>query len=122
MTLFDEDYCLLRRPEALGGDTMCLKDACPHRMAALSEGRMTAEGLLQCVSPLFPLSPSPLTLPGHKHHSRLKSLCVPPTDQPIRRIMAGALRRTAPAQTSPPPQGEERRHPLEALPASVKPS
>lgn len=49
VTLFDEEYCLLRRPASLGGDTMCLKDACPHRLAALSEGRMTSGGLLQCV-------------------------------------------------------------------------
>jgi len=46
--LFDEDYCLLRRPESLGSGTMCLKDACPHRLAALSEGRMTSTGFLQC--------------------------------------------------------------------------
>jgi len=48
VTLFEEEYCLLRRPAALGGATMCLRNACPHRMAALSEGRMTAQGFLQC--------------------------------------------------------------------------
>jgi len=49
VTLFEEEYCLLRRPPNVeGGSTMCLRNACPHRMAALSEGRMTAQGLLQC--------------------------------------------------------------------------
>eukprot|EP00306_Pavlova_sp_CCMP459_P004721 CAMPEP_0185156176 /NCGR_PEP_ID=MMETSP1139-20130426/924_1 /TAXON_ID=298111 /ORGANISM="Pavlova sp., Strain CCMP459" /LENGTH=590 /DNA_ID=CAMNT_0027721137 /DNA_START=17 /DNA_END=1789 /DNA_ORIENTATION=- len=45
-TLFDEDYAVVlpsgsRQPYAL-------RDRCPHRLAALSEGRVTEQGWLQC--------------------------------------------------------------------------
>jgi len=43
--LFDEAVVLLRRPD---GTCTAMLDRCPHRGAALSEGRMTASGALQC--------------------------------------------------------------------------
>ncbi|KAK3233913.1 hypothetical protein CYMTET_55818 [Cymbomonas tetramitiformis] len=45
VTLFDEDYVILTRS---GAAPVCLLDKCPHRLAALSEGRMTESGHLQC--------------------------------------------------------------------------
>lgn len=45
-TLFDEDYAVVVR----SGDRppIAMRDRCPHRLAALSEGRLTAQGWLQC--------------------------------------------------------------------------
>eukprot|EP00468_Gymnochlora_sp_CCMP2014_P003494 CAMPEP_0167748314 /NCGR_PEP_ID=MMETSP0110_2-20121227/4771_1 /TAXON_ID=629695 /ORGANISM="Gymnochlora sp., Strain CCMP2014" /LENGTH=482 /DNA_ID=CAMNT_0007633319 /DNA_START=108 /DNA_END=1556 /DNA_ORIENTATION=- len=47
ITLFDEDYVVAHGDKVKGG-LICLKDACPHRLAALSEGRITPDGLVQC--------------------------------------------------------------------------
>ena len=44
--IFDEPIVLLKRPGEQG--VVALKDRCPHRAAALSEGRMTPDGQLQC--------------------------------------------------------------------------
>ena len=44
--IFDEPVVLLKRPQGQG--VVALKDRCPHRAAALSEGRMTPDGQLQC--------------------------------------------------------------------------
>lgn len=44
-TLLDEDYAVVLRS---GGDAFAVRDRCPHRLAALSEGRLTAQGWLQC--------------------------------------------------------------------------
>ena len=44
--IFDEPIVLLKRPGQQG--VVALKDRCPHRAAALSEGRMTPDGQLQC--------------------------------------------------------------------------
>eukprot|EP00891_Asterochloris_glomerata_P009043 jgi/Astpho2/9043/Aster-x1561 len=43
--IFDEAYVVLRRP---GKEPLALLDRCPHRAAALSQGRMTAAGDIQC--------------------------------------------------------------------------
>lgn len=45
VTLFDVDYVIGRDSE---GDYSALEDRCPHKAAALSEGRMTESGLFQC--------------------------------------------------------------------------
>ncbi|GMI12619.1 hypothetical protein TrRE_jg4521 [Triparma retinervis] len=45
ITLFDVDYCVVNRGEQ---DPLALEDKCPHRLAALSEGRLTAQGYVQC--------------------------------------------------------------------------
>ena len=45
VTLFDTDYAVVRRR---GGPPSAHADVCPHRLAALSEGRVTAGGELQC--------------------------------------------------------------------------
>ena len=44
--IFDEPIVLLKRP----GEqvVVALRDRCPHRAAALSQGRMTPDGQLQC--------------------------------------------------------------------------
>ena len=44
--IFDEPVVLLKRPGEQG--VVALRDRCPHRAAALSEGRMTPDGQLQC--------------------------------------------------------------------------
>ena len=46
VTLFDTDYCVVVR----GGDLspLALDDRCPHRLASLSEGRLTSQGYVQC--------------------------------------------------------------------------
>lgn len=44
--IFDEPVVLLKRPGNQG--VVALRDRCPHRAAALSEGRMTPDGQLQC--------------------------------------------------------------------------
>ena len=44
--IFDEPIVLLKRPGEQG--VVALRDRCPHRAAALSEGRMTPDGHLQC--------------------------------------------------------------------------
>ena len=43
--LFDVSYVLLIREN---GEVSCLLDQCPHRLAALSEGRVTEQGFIQC--------------------------------------------------------------------------
>ncbi|KAK9804097.1 hypothetical protein WJX73_007161 [Symbiochloris irregularis] len=45
VSLFDEAIAVVRRP---GQSTIAYVDRCPHRAAALSEGRLTASGNLQC--------------------------------------------------------------------------
>jgi len=45
LTLFDVDYAVAVKDD---GSVMALVDACPHRAAALSEGRITESGFLQC--------------------------------------------------------------------------
>ena len=45
VTLFDVDYCVVNRGER---EPLALEDKCPHRLAALSEGRLTAQGYVQC--------------------------------------------------------------------------
>ena len=45
VTLFDVDYVVAR--DSNGGWT-ALQDQCPHKAAALSEGRITSSGFLQC--------------------------------------------------------------------------
>lgn len=45
VTLFDVDYCVVNRGEQ---EPLALEDKCPHRLAALSEGRLTAQGYVQC--------------------------------------------------------------------------
>lgn len=44
--IFDEPIVVLKRPGEQG--VVALRDRCPHRAAALSEGRMTPDGQLQC--------------------------------------------------------------------------
>jgi len=44
--IFDEPIVVLKRPGDEG--VVALRDRCPHRAAALSEGRMTPDGPLQC--------------------------------------------------------------------------
>ncbi|KAL0031373.1 hypothetical protein WJX79_007208 [Trebouxia sp. C0005] len=44
--IFDEPIVVLKRPGDQG--VVALRDRCPHRAAALSEGRMTPDGQLQC--------------------------------------------------------------------------
>ena len=46
VSIFDEPIALLKRPGEQG--VVALRDRCPHRAAALSEGRMTPDGQLQC--------------------------------------------------------------------------
>ena len=46
VTLFDTDYVVVR--SASGEGPTALLDRCPHRLAALSEGRVTAQGKVQC--------------------------------------------------------------------------
>mmetsp|Transcript_11193 Transcript_11193/g.33568 ORF Transcript_11193/g.33568 Transcript_11193/m.33568 type:complete len:632 (+) Transcript_11193:294-2189(+) len=46
ITLFDEDYVVVRRGG--GQSPLALVDRCPHRAAALSQGVLTPQGLLQC--------------------------------------------------------------------------
>ncbi|KAJ1638617.1 Rieske [2Fe-2S] iron-sulfur domain-containing protein, partial [Pavlovales sp. CCMP2436] len=46
VTIFDEDYCVVLRGS--GRTPIALRDKCPHRSAALSEGRVTEQGLVQC--------------------------------------------------------------------------
>ena len=43
-TLFDVDYVVVRTPS----DVYATRDACPHRLASLAEGRVTTDGRLQC--------------------------------------------------------------------------
>ena len=45
VTLFDVDYCVVNRGKRA---PLALEDKCPHRLAALSEGRLTAQGYVQC--------------------------------------------------------------------------
>ena len=45
ITLFDVDYVVAKLSET---EVICLKDRCPHKSAALSEGRITAAGKFQC--------------------------------------------------------------------------
>lgn len=44
--IFDEPIVVLKGPGNQG--VVALRDRCPHRAAALSEGRMTPDGQLQC--------------------------------------------------------------------------
>jgi len=46
LTLFDTDYAVVLRSD--GSPPLALLDVCPHRLAALSEGRLTEQGFLQC--------------------------------------------------------------------------
>lgn len=46
VTLFDEDYAVVLREGGLS--PLAMRDVCPHRLAALSEGRLTQQGWLQC--------------------------------------------------------------------------
>mmetsp|Transcript_75042 Transcript_75042/g.160770 ORF Transcript_75042/g.160770 Transcript_75042/m.160770 type:complete len:556 (-) Transcript_75042:62-1729(-) len=46
VTLFDTDYCITRRSRGLS--PVAMRDACPHRLASLSEGRVTSTGMVQC--------------------------------------------------------------------------
>jgi phenylpropionate dioxygenase-like ring-hydroxylating dioxygenase large terminal subunit len=45
VTLFDVDYVVSQLKD---GSFVCMEDRCPHKSAALSEGRMTAAGYFQC--------------------------------------------------------------------------
>ena len=45
ITLFDVDYAVVHDGK---GKVMAFFDTCPHRQAALSEGRLTSTGYLQC--------------------------------------------------------------------------
>jgi len=45
VTLFDVDYVVARHDK---GGYIALQDLCPHKAAALSEGRITSSGYLQC--------------------------------------------------------------------------
>uniref|UniRef100_A0A0G4GVX5 Rieske domain-containing protein n=1 Tax=Chromera velia CCMP2878 TaxID=1169474 RepID=A0A0G4GVX5_9ALVE len=45
VTLFDTDFVLVRDKDRQVGAAL---DVCPHRLAALSEGRVTEQGWLQC--------------------------------------------------------------------------
>ncbi|KAL3923124.1 MAG: hypothetical protein SGILL_001835 [Bacillariaceae sp.] len=45
VTLFDVDYVVARTSDT---EVMALEDRCPHKAAALSEGRITASGNFQC--------------------------------------------------------------------------
>jgi phenylpropionate dioxygenase-like ring-hydroxylating dioxygenase large terminal subunit len=45
VTLFDVDYVISQLSD---GSFVCMEDRCPHKSAALSEGRMTAAGYFQC--------------------------------------------------------------------------
>lgn len=47
ITLFDVDYVIAKTGEE-GAGIMALVDACPHKSAALSEGRITSCGSFQC--------------------------------------------------------------------------
>jgi phenylpropionate dioxygenase-like ring-hydroxylating dioxygenase large terminal subunit len=49
ITLFDTDYVVARITKAGGADdVIAMLDQCPHKSAALSEGRITAKGNIQC--------------------------------------------------------------------------
>ena len=43
--MFDQDYVLVKRSDT---QVLCLHDACPHKAASLSQGRVTCSGLVQC--------------------------------------------------------------------------
>lgn len=45
VTIFDTDYAVARISET---EVIAMLDVCPHKMAALSQGRVTANGFLQC--------------------------------------------------------------------------
>jgi phenylpropionate dioxygenase-like ring-hydroxylating dioxygenase large terminal subunit len=45
VSLFDQDYAVVVNDD---GSSTALLDVCPHRGAALSEGRITTSGLIQC--------------------------------------------------------------------------
>ena len=46
LTLFDKDYAVVVHSD--GSAPLAVRDRCPHRLAALSEGRLTSQGWLQC--------------------------------------------------------------------------
>jgi phenylpropionate dioxygenase-like ring-hydroxylating dioxygenase large terminal subunit len=50
VTLFDTDYVVARTSEEEGKDdtVAAMEDRCPHKSAALSEGRITSKGNFQC--------------------------------------------------------------------------
>jgi phenylpropionate dioxygenase-like ring-hydroxylating dioxygenase large terminal subunit len=49
VTVFDTDYVVARVPQKNGEETvMAMEDRCPHKSAALSEGRITSNGNFQC--------------------------------------------------------------------------
>jgi len=48
VTLFDVDYVVAVTDNKNHQQITALRDACPHKAAALSEGRLTASGHLQC--------------------------------------------------------------------------
>ncbi|KAL7571570.1 hypothetical protein ACA910_020985 [Epithemia clementina (nom. ined.)] len=45
VTVFDQDYVVARISDT---EVICLQDRCPHKAAALSQGRVTSTGKLQC--------------------------------------------------------------------------
>lgn len=45
VTVFDTDYAVARISDT---EVIAMVDTCPHKMAALSEGRVTANGYIQC--------------------------------------------------------------------------
>uniref|UniRef100_A0A0G4HYG1 Rieske domain-containing protein n=1 Tax=Chromera velia CCMP2878 TaxID=1169474 RepID=A0A0G4HYG1_9ALVE len=46
VTVLNEPYVVWRQP--VSGEWLCFKDACPHRLAPLSEGRIDESGTLMC--------------------------------------------------------------------------
>ena len=46
LPLFDKDYAVVVHSD--GSAPLAVRDRCPHRLAALSEGRLTSQGWLQC--------------------------------------------------------------------------
>ena len=46
VTLFDVDYVIAKNSQT--GEWTALEDQCPHKAAALSEGRLTSSGYFQC--------------------------------------------------------------------------
>lgn len=49
VTLFDTDYVVARiTKDGVADEVIAMLDRCPHKSAALSEGRVTAKGTLQC--------------------------------------------------------------------------
>eukprot|EP00898_Chlorokybus_atmophyticus_P005162 jgi/Chlat1/5647/Chrsp369S05411 len=46
VTMFDVQYALFY--DGKRGEFMCVEDRCPHRLAPLSEGRVTDDGQIQC--------------------------------------------------------------------------